>query len=196
VTYTVTAQDGVTTEEVVVAVRLADPLPTERAYFSNTPADCRLSYVENTGGNLTVFLRIPFASGADSAGIQGVRATVTLAGVTVSSSYSYVNASGGAVSPAAISPAVVEKPYLQISFAAQSLDTLKGGTLEKIEYWLLGDQTDYVQTYKPALAFSAILAEKEDDPNKKPGGGGGGCDAGSAGLLGLVLLLGALRKRG
>jgi hypothetical protein len=195
--YTITAQDGTTTKDITVNVKLAAPAPTPRTYFSTNPADCEIFYDTNENGSLTAYLRVAFAEGAEPALIDAMRATITLAGASVSgSSYSYASA---AASPTAAA-------YLQVLFVAPTLAALRGGELEKIDYWLSGDETHYAQTYTPPLSFADILDgtpppndggdDDDDDQNPPPpndggdnpkrSGGGGGCDAGSVGLLGIA----------
>jgi hypothetical protein len=211
VTYTVTAASG-KTEKIIVVVRLASPAPTERQYFSMLSGLCEIGYVTNADGTISVFLRIPLASGADPALIGKIDAIrTTLTGVTPlgALSYAYVNTDGSLIPITAknLTSASVTTPYLQIMFKAQSLNDLKTGRLEKIEYWLKDNVTEYVQTYSTPLAFSEIPLTDETpktDLDEADKTSGGGCDAGVLGGFGLgaVVLASGLtalkqrRKRG
>ncbi|MDR1979525.1 MAG: hypothetical protein LBQ42_12395, partial [Synergistaceae bacterium] len=179
VTYTITAANGTTKERIVVAVRVESPSPTDKPYFSDVSSVCEVAYVANEDGTISVCLRIPFLAGSDPALIEAMKATIT--GVTGSGatpsnvSYSYVDASGKVIPIDARSTksASVPAPYLQISFTTPSLDAVKKGALEKVEYWLKNDATEYVQTYSTPLEFSEIALTDEtpktpvlpDDPD-------------------------------
>jgi hypothetical protein len=88
-------------------------------------------------------------------------------------------------------------------FKAQSLNDLKTGRLEKIEYWLKDNVTEYVQTYSTPLTFSEIPLTDETlktDLDEADKNSGGGCDAGVLGGFGIgaaVLVSGltALKQR-
>jgi hypothetical protein len=194
VTYIVTAADGKTIAKIIVAVKTESPAPTEKNYFSGLASDCEIVFVLNADGTATAYLRIPFLPGSDPALIEAIRAAIS--GVAISNvSYAYVDADGNVVpiTARAAKSAFVEAPYLEIAFTAPSLDAVKKGVLEKVEYWLKDDATEYAQTYSSPFAFSEI-AFTDETPEKKPGeedsggSGGGGCDAG-AGLAGAMVLL-------
>ncbi|MDR2175808.1 MAG: hypothetical protein LBO82_07700 [Synergistaceae bacterium] len=149
VTYTVTAEDKKTTEEIDVAVKFPPLAPTEKAYFSANAADCRIVWSKNTDGTVAATLILPFADDADTAAFKTGRAVII--GIFVTR-VSYIK----------------EAPYLKISFTAPSFGALNSGVLEKIEYSLEGDSADYVQTFSPGLAFSAMRFPKENFVVRKP----------------------------
>jgi hypothetical protein len=192
VTYAVTAADKTTVKSFTVAVKTASPAPAEKAYFSPAAESCEVGYADSADGTVMASLRVPLAPGADPAQIDAMKAAIT--GVTVSDvSYAYVDADGNVVPIEAGSgrSASVTAPYLQIAFAAPSLDALKNAALEKIEYWLKGDASEYVQTFQGGLAFSAMPFTDETPDSSKPEApdSGGGCDAGAGmGILGMGIL--------
>jgi hypothetical protein len=190
-TYTITAQDGTTKANITVDVRIESPTLAEQGYFSALLSDCEIGYALNADGTITVYLRIPFLDNADPAKIDAILAIFS--GLMYSNvSYAYV---GNIIPITARSArsASVKTPCLQIKFTAQSLDALKKGVLDKINYWLKGYTTEYVQTYTGGLKFSDVKMTDETpaggNDTGNSGGGGGGCDAGS-GMFGLLLLAG------
>jgi hypothetical protein len=128
-------------------------------------------------------------------------------------SFAYVDANGNTTPIEARrggwQSALVAPPYLQISFAARSVDDVKKGALTKLEYWLKGNARDHTQTLTPRLAFNAITMT-DATPSEPPSGpepyepngpeptlpgssSGGGCNGG-AGAFGLLALAWGLRR--
>jgi hypothetical protein len=169
--YTITAQNGIATEDIEVTVRTAELNPAENPYFMTDPKKCEIVIDDpNPSGSLPIRLIIPFETGAEPARIYDLSAVITLPGTL---SYNYAEG------------------YLRIEFEASSLEALKGGSLKEIRYWLAGDPKakGYVQTFPP-LRFADILADTP--PVDPPSSGGGGCSAGlvwTAALLVPILLL-------
>ncbi|MDR1977407.1 MAG: Ig-like domain-containing protein [Synergistaceae bacterium] len=217
VTYTITAADGMTITTITVAVKRASSAPTENPLLSNDPKTCEVAYVAHADGTAGASLRIPLDGGeVDGTKIEAMRATIS--GVTVSRvAYEYVNASGKVIPITAksVKSASVSPPYLQIAFTARSVDALKKGALDKIEYWLKGDKTEYVQTYAGGLKYRLVpftdetpkTAEPEDpappeDPKdaeepEGPDAPSGGCDAlGTGSLVVLAAAFVLMRRRG
>jgi hypothetical protein len=138
--------------------------------------------------------------GSNPALIDAIRAIISISGLTASNvSYAYIENSVP-IAPRSGRSASVKGPYLQIKFTAQSLDALKKGVLEGVDYWLKGDAAEYVQTYTNGGLKLADVTMTDETPaggndTGKSGGGGGGCDAGLVGFAAAIVLLGAVAKR-
>jgi hypothetical protein len=170
-TFKVTAGD--TTEEYVIEVK-AEPSaePTEQAIINALLSGCEIVNTRNEGGTISVQLLLPFVDGFDPATIEAIRAAITGFDMLDSISFAYVDTNGSVMPISAkATDTNVERPYLQISFTAKSLDDLQKGELEKIEYWLKDDGLDYEQTFTTPLAFKDIR-QTDATPSEPPSGPG------------------------
>jgi hypothetical protein len=178
----------------------------EKPFFSEDPDACEIGYITNADGTIKAYLRIPYLPGADPTKIYDILAT--LSGIIVSNmSYSSVDTHDVTVPIEAATKIsdLVQRPYLQIAFAAPSLDALENGVLEIIEYLLKGDAAEYVQAYaNGGMKFPDIPWTDEtpsvspEDPYKSgdSGCGGGGCQLGLGfGTMALSLALTAKRRK-
>jgi Synergist-CTERM protein sorting domain-containing protein len=208
--YTITAEDGTTRAVVKVAVRVEAPLPVEGSLLSPAAASWVIGYVRGADGAVAVHLRAPFAPGVELSEIEAIRAALSGFSVTPALSYACWY-SDDAASP--ISPYLTQKsasvpyPHLEITFTLPSLDELTAGKLEKVEYWLKADATEYVQTFTPPLALSEMTLTDETPPTEEreePRGSddnadeksGGGCNAGmGVSLVAAVLAISAFRRK-
>jgi hypothetical protein len=207
-TFKVTA--GGKTEEYTIEVKVGSPAaPTEQAIIDALPDGCEIVYTINADGTISVRLLLPFVDGFDPSTIEAIQATLSGFDVIGSISFAYVDANGNTTPIEARrggwQSALAAPPYLQISFAARSVDDVKKGALTKLEYWIKGNARDHTQTLTPGLAFNAITmtdatpSEPPSGPEPyEPGGpeptlpgsgGGGGCNGG-VGALGLLALAG------
>jgi hypothetical protein len=163
--YTVKAENGVTTGNYIVTAKLETvySVPVERACFVTDPVLCSIVYDENADGSFAAVLSIPYLPDMDGKNITTLKATLT--GLDLLAPFTCAWNVGDC---------------LQITLKLADPEALKSGRLEKIDYWLKGDGTNYVQTYTPPLDLSKVplTAPSTPEPNSNHKGGGGGCDAG------------------
>jgi hypothetical protein len=158
--YTITARDEKTTQKVVVYVTQADPEAKESIYFSTIVDNCSFDYSPiESDDRVEASLTIPFMFAASADTVEVLRAVINLPlNPAVPSSYDIVG--------------IPDNPALKITFEADSVEDLKGGSLEGIYYRVAGSGANHYQNAGP-LPFSRFM-----DGSRR--GGGGGCNAGAS----------------
>ncbi|MDR1740322.1 MAG: S8 family serine peptidase [Synergistaceae bacterium] len=131
----------------VSAHGLLDLEAAMKAYFAQTPSDCKLEYEQDANG-VKVSVFVPLLPGADGAKLKDVSVDVTgIASFVSPPDWELVGVGDQQISGAA------SDPGLMVTFGVPSAAELNKGSLDSITY-TLKDGKGYTQAYSRPLEFS------------------------------------------